>query len=55
MTTMTNNATIANTAPKAAPLTLTAVIASLFSVKLREKLDAETAGDKSDAAYHWGM
>jgi hypothetical protein len=54
MTTMTNTATLTNTAPKA-PLTLAAVIASLFSVTLREKLDAETAGDKSDAAYHWGM
>ena len=39
----------------AAPMTLAGAIASLFSVSLREKLDADTRGDRADAAYHWGM
>ncbi len=42
-------------AVKAAPMTLAGAIASLFSVSLREKLDADTRGDRADAAYHWGM
>lgn len=37
------------------PMTLTSLIASLFSVSLREKLDADTRGDRADAAYTWGM
>lgn len=32
-----------------------ALIAKLLAVSLREKLDAETSGDKSDASYIWGM
>lgn len=32
-----------------------ALIAKLLAVGLREKLDAETSGDKSDASYIWGM
>lgn len=56
MTTITNiNAKqIPATAP-AAPFSLIAFVESLLNVKLREQLDADTKGDKSDAAYHWGM
>jgi hypothetical protein len=32
-----------------------AFIDALFAVDLREELDAKTSGDKSDAAYTWGM
>lgn len=32
-----------------------AFIDALFAVDLREELDAKTRGDKSDAAYTWGM
>ena len=32
-----------------------AFIDALFAVNLREKLDADTSGDKADAAYTWGM
>ncbi len=53
MTTITNKAVPA-TAP-AAPFTLIGLIETLFSIQLREQLDADTKGDKSDAAYHWGM
>jgi hypothetical protein len=31
------------------------IIAVLFAVKLREFLDNNTTGDKSDAAVTWGM
>jgi hypothetical protein len=31
------------------------LLAALFMVNLREKLDAETGGDKSDAAYTYGL
>lgn len=34
---------------------LGAFVDALFAVKLREELDAKTSGDKSDAAYTWGM
>jgi hypothetical protein len=32
-----------------------AIIDVLLAVKLREQLDADTGGDKSDAAYSWGL
>ena len=35
--------------------TIAAFIDALFAVKLREELDAKTGGDKSDAAYTWGL
>jgi hypothetical protein len=54
MTTLTTNAPRETKSTKA-PLTLAGVIATLFAVNLREKLDAQTGGDKSDAAYTWGM
>jgi hypothetical protein len=31
------------------------LIDTVFAVRLREKLDAETGGDKSDAAHRWGL
>jgi hypothetical protein len=31
------------------------LVAMLFAVELRESLDKDTAGDKSDAAYTWGL
>lgn len=31
------------------------LIAVLFAVELREALDKDTGGDKSDAAYIWGL
>lgn len=55
MTTATNKTTpIAAPAP-AAPLSLAIIIDAIFAPALREKIDAATAGDKSDAAYTWGM
>ncbi len=54
MTSITNNAPIPVSAPSA-PFSLASFIESLFAIKLREQLDADTDGDKSDAAYHWGM
>ena len=54
MTSLTTNASSESRSTKT-PLTLAGIIATLFAVNLREKLDAETAGDKSDAAYTWGM
>ena len=54
MTTITSKQTVPGTAP-AAPFSLIAFIEGLLAVRLREQLDADTKGDKSDAAYHWGM
>jgi hypothetical protein len=31
------------------------LIAVLFAVELREALDKDIGGDKSDAAYTWGL
>jgi hypothetical protein len=31
------------------------LVDTIFAVRLREKLDAQTGGDKSDAAYRWGL
>ncbi|SDY97535.1 hypothetical protein SAMN04515617_1392 [Collimonas sp. OK242] len=41
--------------PRRKLITLDAILAVLFAVKLRESLDAATSGDKSDAALTWGM
>ncbi|MES2258277.1 MAG: hypothetical protein V4724_07145 [Pseudomonadota bacterium] len=54
MTTMTNKQALQTTAP-AAPFSLIGLIETLLSINLRTALDADTGGDKSDAAYHWGM
>jgi hypothetical protein len=32
-----------------------AIVDALFAVGLREELDSKTSGDKSDAAFAWGM
>jgi len=53
MTSITNKQAVPAT--PAEPFTLIGLIETLFSIKLREQLDADTKGDKSDAAYHWGM
>ena len=34
---------------------LSTIVNVLLAVKLRERLDAEIGGDKSDAAYAWGL
>ena len=53
MTTITSNA--ASPATSDSSFSLINFVAALFQVELREKLDAETSGDKSDAAYTWGL
>ncbi|MDB5917269.1 MAG: hypothetical protein JWR40_1503 [Massilia sp.] len=35
--------------------TLMSIIAAFFMVNLREQLDSETSGDKSNAAYAYGL
>lgn len=42
-------------APQRKRITLHSIVAVLFAVKLRESLDAKIAGDKSDAAWTWGL
>ncbi len=56
MATFTNS-TYGNTniGTKKATSVIGAWIATLFAVNLREELDAKTSGDKSDAAYIWGL
>ena len=54
MTSITNTAPAGSTYP-APSFSFSSIIAALFMVNLREKLDAETAGDKSDAAYTYGL
>jgi hypothetical protein len=52
MTSITNKQTLPT---PSAPFSLMGFIETLFAVKLREQLDADTKGDKSDAGYTWGM
>lgn len=40
---------------KKTSFTIHSFIAILFAIKLREALDAATSGDKSDAAWVWGL
>ncbi len=54
MTSITNTAPAGSTYP-APSFSFTSIIAALFMVNLREKLDADTAGDKSDAAFTYGL
>jgi hypothetical protein len=54
MTTLNTTAPAGSTYP-APSFSFASIIDALFMVKMREELDAETAGDKSDAAYHYGM
>jgi len=53
MTTITNKQT--HTETPAQPFSLMFIIETIFGVHLREQLDANTGGDKSDAKYTWGM
>ena len=53
MTSITSNAATPTNSDDS--FSLLNFVAALFQVELREKLDAETSGDKSDAAYHWGL
>jgi hypothetical protein len=55
MTTITNKQNLSTPTAPAQPFSLAFIIETLFAVNLREKLDADTAGDKSDASYTWGM
>lgn len=57
MATLTNApaAPSTKTTTAATPFSLAMIIDTLLFVNLREKLDADTAGDKSDAAYTHGM
>jgi hypothetical protein len=55
MTSITSTAPAGSTYPAPSWFSFSSIIAALFMVKLREKLDAETSGDKSDAAYTYGL
>ena len=54
MTSITSTAPAAPSYPIAL-FSFPSLLAALFMVNLREKLDAETSGDKSDAAYTYGL
>lgn len=54
MSSITSTAPAGSTYP-APTFSFTSLIAAIFMVKLRETLDAETSGDKSDAAYTYGL
>jgi hypothetical protein len=54
MTSITNTAPAGSTFP-APSFSFISIIEALFMVNLREQLDAETAGDKSDAAFADGL
>jgi hypothetical protein len=54
MTSITSTAPAGSTYP-APSYSFSSIIATLFMVNLREKLDAETSGDKSDARYTYGL
>jgi hypothetical protein len=49
------NTTTTKTAAAAAPFSLAMIVDTLLCVNLREKLDADTGGDKSDGAYTYGL
>lgn len=58
MATLTNAvtpSTTTKTTPAAAPFSLAMIVDTLLCVNLREKLDADTGGDKSDGAYTYGL
>lgn len=54
MTSITQSAPAGSTYP-ARSFSFSSLISALFMDNLREKLDADTAGDKSDAAYTHGL
>ena len=55
MTTITSKQAMPEIIKPAAPFSLAFIIETLFATNLREKLDQDTKGDKSDASYTWGM
>lgn len=58
MTTITATAPAGSTYPaptSASSFSFASLIGAFFMVNLREQLDAETGGDKSDAAYAYGL
>ena len=54
MTTITATPAAGSTYP-APTFSFASLIGALFMVNLREELDAATGGDKSDAAYAYGL
>lgn len=50
-----NTAGTAAPSKTAAPFSLAAIVATLFSLALRDKLATASTADKADAAYTWGM
>ena len=54
MSTVTHNAPVQSTYP-APTFSFLSIVAAFFMVNLREQLDADTAGDKSDTAYVYGL
>ena len=54
MTSITSTAPAGSTYP-APSFSLISFVAAFFMVNLREQLDAETSGDKSDSAYGYGL
>ena len=54
MTTITSNATTPSR-PDSVPFSWFAILDILFAVNLRDKIDADTGGDKSDASHHYGL
>lgn len=54
MSNFTTTAPAGSTYP-APTFSFASIIDALFMTKLREELDADTTGDKSDAAYHYGL
>jgi hypothetical protein len=55
MTTITTKQAAPEIFTPATPFSLAFIIETLFCVNLREQLDKDTKGDKSDAAYTYGM
>lgn len=54
MTSITSTAPANSTYP-APSFSFTSILAAVLMVNLREKLDAETAGNKTDAKYAYGL
>jgi hypothetical protein len=54
MSSISQTAPAGSTYPAPA-FSLLSIVAALFMVNLREQLDGETAGDKSNSAYAYGL
>jgi hypothetical protein len=52
MTTITSKQAVR---PETTPFSLMFILETIFAVHLREQLDKDTKGDKSDAAYAYGL